>query len=69
MNQETVAEELAQEIRENTRLRHRLGMAEGVGSGVLKDIQSDATHLYIDTADGQTFAVGVVEVKAEDPPQ
>lgn len=66
MDRQTVARELAEELRINTRLRHRLGMAEGVGSGVVHDPdanQSDTTPLYFDTADGQTFALGVVEVE------
>ena len=63
MNQETIAKELAENVRTNTALRHRLGMEEGTGSGVIHDDATDATHFFIDTADGQTFAVGVVEVK------
>jgi hypothetical protein len=66
VNQQQVVRELAEEIRQNTRLRHRLGMEEGTGSGVLESQEADPSNLYIDTADGQTFAVGVVEVKAED---
>lgn len=63
MDQKTVAHELAEEIRTNTRLRHRLGMEEGTGSGVIHADDTDADHMYIDTADGQTFAIGVVEVQ------
>lgn len=66
MDKENVAKELAEEIRTNTRLRHRLGMEEGTGSGVLHEAADDATMpLFIDTADGQTFAIGVTEVEAE----
>jgi len=61
----TVARELAEELRTNTRLRHRLGMEEGSGSGVIHEEDEgmgDVTPLYIDTADGQSFAIGVTEV-------
>jgi hypothetical protein len=62
-----VARELAEELRTNTRLRHRLGMEEGTGSGVLHEAADDeTTPLYLDTADGKTFAIGVVEVGPED---
>jgi hypothetical protein len=62
-----VARELAEELRTNTRLRHRLGMEEGMGSGVLHEEPdgNGITPLYFDTADGQTFAIGVTEVQPE----
>ena len=63
MDRATVARELAEELRTNTRLRHRLGMEEGSGSGVIhEEGEGDVTPLYIDTADGQSFAIGVTEV-------
>ena len=65
MDKQTIARELAEEIRSNTRLRHRLGMEEGTASGVLEEADYDsAAPLYIDTAEGQTFAIGVEEVRA-----
>lgn len=63
MKQQEVAQELAEELRQNTRLRHRLGMVEGTGSGVIHE--GDQHHVYIDTADGQTFAFGIMEVDAD----
>lgn len=67
MDKQTVAHELAEEIRTNTRLRHRLGMDEGTGSGVIHEAaDDDTTPLFIDTADGQTFAIGVTEVSEDD---
>lgn len=64
MDKETIARELAEELRTNTRLRHRLGMEEGTGSGVIHEAADDSTMpLYLDTADGQTFAIGVTEVE------
>lgn len=64
MDKETIARELAEELRVNTRLRHRLGMEEGTASGVIHEAADDSTTpLFIDTADGQTFAIGVTEVE------
>ena len=66
MDRQTIAQELAEELRTNTRLRHRLGMEEGTGSGVIPaDESGDTSPLYFDTADGQTFAIGVTEVTGE----
>jgi hypothetical protein len=66
VDRQTVARELAEELRTNTRLRHRLGMQEGTGSGVIHE-EADGngvTPLYFDTADGESFAIGVTEVEA-----
>lgn len=70
MDRQTVATELAEELRINTRLRHRLGMEEGTGSGVISSgaEDNDTSTLYFDTTDGQTFAVGIVEVSEVDGP-
>lgn len=65
MDQDVAVQELAEELRVNTRLRHRLGMEEGIGSGEVKTDESEVSQLYFDTADGKTFAIGVVEVVAE----
>jgi hypothetical protein len=66
VDQNVIARELAEELRTNTRLRHRLGMEEGSGSGVVHEVDDGETSpLYLDTADGQTFAIGIVEVTGQ----
>lgn len=65
MDRQTVAAELAEALRTNSQLRHRLGMEEGTGSGVIPpEDGNDISPLFFDTADGQTFAIGITEVTA-----